>query len=273
MVPTRQQSGFSLVELSIVLVILGLLVGGVLSGQALIRAAELRAVPSEYARWVAATHAFKDKYMALPGDMTNATAFWGALDGGDGIGSDCRQNATGLQTCNGDGDGTLEWHAASATSTYELFLFWQHLANAGLIEGRYTGSSGGHPGNTICTTGQHWTPGCNAPASKFNSRAFWSAETLSTISLNSFLVDGNYGNTLILARPWGVSASYVGYAMNAEDQWGIDTKLDDGLPLTGKLVASDKDDCPVPWWLPSSDNFYDVQDGNIHCTPVFMNAF
>jgi len=71
-------SGFSLVELSIVLVILGLLTGGILGGQALIRAAELRAVTTEYDRWVTATRTFQDKYFALPGDMTNATAFWGS---------------------------------------------------------------------------------------------------------------------------------------------------------------------------------------------------
>ncbi len=56
-------NAFSLVELSIVLVILGLLVGGVLSGQSLIRAAELRSITEDYARYVTATHTFKDKYL------------------------------------------------------------------------------------------------------------------------------------------------------------------------------------------------------------------
>ena len=79
MKPTLQRTryGFSLVELSIVLVILGLLVGGVLTGQSLIRAAELRSVSTEYSRYVASVHTFRDKYFALPGDMTNATQFWG----------------------------------------------------------------------------------------------------------------------------------------------------------------------------------------------------
>lgn len=64
--------GFSLVELSIVLVILGLLTGGILAGQSLIRAAELRSVTTEYGRWVTAMHSFRDKYMAIPGDMRDA---------------------------------------------------------------------------------------------------------------------------------------------------------------------------------------------------------
>lgn len=68
-----QRNAFSLVELSIVLVILGLLVGGILAGQSLIRASELRAVTSEQARIVTAIQAFRDKYFALPGDMRNAS--------------------------------------------------------------------------------------------------------------------------------------------------------------------------------------------------------
>ena len=82
------RSGFSLVELSIVLVILGLLTGGILAGQSLIRAAELRSVATESQRYMAALNSFRDKYFALPGDMANATAFWGA------------QNATPA-TCHG----------------------------------------------------------------------------------------------------------------------------------------------------------------------------
>ena len=73
-----KRSAFSLVELSIVLVILGLLTGGILSGQSLIRAAELRSVTTEYSRYTAATYSFRDKYFALPGDMSNAESFWGS---------------------------------------------------------------------------------------------------------------------------------------------------------------------------------------------------
>ena len=86
-------SGFTLVELSIVLVILGLLVGGVLTGQSLIHAAELRAVTTEHDKFVTAINTFRDKYMALPRRMSNAVRYWGAMDGGtaDGIDSDCQK--------------------------------------------------------------------------------------------------------------------------------------------------------------------------------------
>jgi len=68
-----KRSAFTLVELSIVLVILGLLVGGTLTGQSLIHAAELRSVVKDYEKYKTAMHVFEDKYFALPGDMTNAT--------------------------------------------------------------------------------------------------------------------------------------------------------------------------------------------------------
>ena len=129
-------SAFSLVELSIVLVILGLLVGGILSGQSLIRAAELRSFTTEYSKYVAAVNSFKDKYFQLPGDMPNATSFWGAAHATPAT---CLTTVgTGSQTCNGDGNGSIS-NAAAASQYGEEYTFWQHLANAGLIEGSYTG--------------------------------------------------------------------------------------------------------------------------------------
>ena len=140
---------FSLVELSIVLVILGLLVGGVLAGQSLIRAAELRTIVSEYQRYVAATLSFRDKYFAIPGDMTNATAFWGKDN------TNCSGNtgtAATPGTCNGDGSGTVPWNST------EMPRYWQQLALAGMVEGSYTGTGGAINGEVV--------PGTNSPRSR-----------------------------------------------------------------------------------------------------------
>src|ERR1700712_5143764 len=101
----KQQHGFSLVELSIVLVILGLLVGGVLSGQSLIRAAELRSVTTEYQRYTTAVGTFRDKYFALPGDMNNAASF-GWKDG------------AGSSVANGDGNGQV--NSTGTANTNEI---------------------------------------------------------------------------------------------------------------------------------------------------------
>lgn len=117
--------GFSLVELSIVLVILGLLTGGILTGQSLIRASELRSITTEYNRYIAAAQTFRDKYFALPGDMANATAFWGAAHATPAT---CKTTASSSAlTCNGNADGFIQGVVATSN---ESFRFWQHLANA-----------------------------------------------------------------------------------------------------------------------------------------------
>lgn len=164
MVPLRSQSGFSLVELSIVLVILGLLTGGILGGQALIRAAELRSVSTEYTKYTTAVYTFRDKYFALPGDMTNASAFWTVADG-DGSGRDipCRtamRVSTTNGTCNGNGDGILN----QVVNIDEAHTFWNHLFRAGLIEGRFV---------YMPFDATTWQAGRDYPASKLGGNVGW----------------------------------------------------------------------------------------------------
>jgi prepilin-type N-terminal cleavage/methylation domain-containing protein len=215
----RSQFAFSLVELSIVLVILGLLVGGVLAGQSLIRAAELRAVTTEYNKFYTASRAFRDKYFAVPGDMSNATKFWGAS-------AACPATAgTGTQTCDGDGNGSIG--LSGGTSQYsESFTYWQHLANAGLIEGTYTGMSGAGGSYESNTT--------NSPKSKLAS-AIWFVST-DTFSAPAFfpvaLARSNFRIGALAGTNWP-----FGKLLKPEEAWNIDTKLDDGLPGTGKVTA------------------------------------
>lgn len=213
---------FSLVELSIVLVILGLLVGGVLSGQSLIRAAEIRAATSEYSRFLAATQSFRDKYFALPGDMTNATAFWGAAHATPVT---CLTTlGTGTQTCNGNGDGQIARN--EPLGNHEFFRFWQHLANAGLIEGNYTG---------IPASGFAGSSTANSPRSRVPS-GFWFTAHAGTMSGGTDVFDGNFGNT------WELGVITPNFHPSSplfkpEELWNIDVKVDDGLPARGNLTA------------------------------------
>ena len=218
-----RKRGFSLVELSIVLVILGLLVGGVLSGQSLIRAAELRAVTTEYSRYVTSVQSFRDKYFALPGDMTNATSFWGAMTN-CGVAS---PSGTGTQTCNGNADGFVSAAAGGASQTVESLAFWQQLANAGLIEGRYTGIVGTAAAND-------WDIGTNIPRSKLSGGGWTTGSRTSYTTGSGVNFDGFWRNWFyVLGDGNGTDITLL----LPEESWNIDTKLDDGKPGTGKAVA------------------------------------
>lgn len=217
--------GFSLVELSIVLVILGLLVGGVLTGQSLIRAAELRSVTTEFEKYQSAIHTFRDKYFQLPGDMNNATSFWGAAHATPAT---CLTTAgTGTQTCNGDGDGQVEL-AAAASQRSEQYAFWAHLANAGLVEGSYTGFSGaGSTSDSVI--------GTNTPRAKIGN-AGWSARTVGVYAGDAASYALDYGSILFVGAKVAGN-DLAGPLLKPEEAWNIDTKMDDGKPARGKVIA------------------------------------
>jgi len=125
----RHQSGFTLIEIAIVLVIIGLLLGGILKGQELITSARVRNLIAQLDGTKAAFFGFQDRYRALPGDFTLATT----------------QVPGGSQNGNGDGQilGT------------ESIAVWDHLSHAGFINGTYvynaTESSATTPSNPYGT--------------------------------------------------------------------------------------------------------------------------
>lgn len=221
-------SAFSLVELSIVLVILGLLTGGILSGQALIRASELRAVTSEQQRYTTAISSFRDKYFGIPGDLRNATAFWTA---GTCPGTNANTTAPAANTCDGDGDGMIEAAEASTSTSNGIFRFWQHLALAGLVEGSYTGVTN----DTTYSTTVASTATPNVPKSKLG-QATWNAGWLGSVGVaDTTYYTANYGNALLFGG--GTSALVPTAVLKAEEAWNIDTKMDDGKPDQGAILA------------------------------------
>src|ERR1700675_1827337 len=114
----RYTRGFTLIEIAIVLVIIGLLLGGVLKGQELITGARVRNLISQQDGIKAAFFGFQDRYRALPGDYAAAST-----------------NINGV-SINGDGNGQIQ--AANAAGTVEAILAWNHLSAAGFINGSYT---------------------------------------------------------------------------------------------------------------------------------------
>lgn len=283
-VPTRSQ-GFSLIELSIVLVILGLLTGGILAGQSLIHAAKLRKIGVDVTSYITATQSFRDRYQALPGDMRNATLFWGVA-GADPAKCTNILTDTGpaTATCNGDGNGRIvgkTYGVPNAGTGGESYRYWQHLQNAGLLAGNLTGTAG-PTGNVL-----HIVPGTNVPAAGI-SQAGWYITYHSTgddIPNNwrfSSTVIGPYEHFFALGNPWGTSIinlvgpSYGGNssaALKPEDAWNIDMKLDDGKPAGGKIIGHSWGNCTTALDASDTSATYRVNQTLNLCNLIFRNLF
>jgi prepilin-type N-terminal cleavage/methylation domain-containing protein len=119
----RNQSGFTLIEIAIVLVIIGLLLGGVLKGQELINSARVKNLATDFRNLPVLIYGYQDKYKALPGDDINAVSHVGA-------------------TNNGNGNGVINgmWDTPTQTPADETQWFWQDVRLAGLAPGPTSGA-------------------------------------------------------------------------------------------------------------------------------------
>ena len=130
----KKQTGFTLVEIAIVLVIVGLLIGGVLKGQEMITNAKLKRIESDNAGIAAAMFSYQDRYLQLPGDDSNAGARFDFYSLGGGIGTAANGDGNGLI---GDGDdwATADTNNVMVVGSVEPAKFFGHLRAAGLIPG------------------------------------------------------------------------------------------------------------------------------------------
>lgn len=259
---------FTLVELSIVLVILGLLVGGVLAGQSLIHAAELRSVSNEFTSYKTALNAFREKYNALPGDMPNAVRFWGAADGGTADGSDATCDAVttaavGTETCNGNGNRWIGGHMGDWEVPTEWFRAWQQMKNAGLVEGNFSGVAGP-------IDGWDCVIGVNVPRSRYPG-AGWTLMGEGAVPDDAAWFGGNYGHMLIFGSQQPGGAVTTGDpVLKPEDAFNIDTKMDDGKPGTG-LIRTHKNG-HIPDCVAADDENYLLSGQTNGCYLFFTNV-
>ena len=143
-----KQAGFTLVEIAIVLVIIGLLLGGILKGQEMITQAKIKNVVNDFNGITAAVNSYQDRYRALPGDDLNAVTRWvaqGAISG-DGNGQLC----AGACAATPIVPNLYNNSVATTLAAPEVNLFWWHLRLAGFVGGTTAsgaGSSASQPAN------------------------------------------------------------------------------------------------------------------------------
>jgi prepilin-type N-terminal cleavage/methylation domain-containing protein len=196
---TSKQSGFTLVEMSIVLVIIGLIISGILVGQDLINNARVGATVTQIQKLDTAYNTFRGKYNGIPGDLDKAIAFLGTA-------------------AQGNGDGFVEDDdGAIAEFSGEVADVFYHLSLAGMVDGNYIES------DTFSITAGTAT----SQITKLKKAGI-------TLIANS---DGD--NHWVIGTDNGFGLGATGGGIAPSEAYGIDFKLDDGAPDTGNATVTD----------------------------------
>ena len=192
----RRQHGFTLVEIAIVLVMIGLLLGGILKGRELINGARVRNLADMNAGIQAAYYGFMDRYRQVPGDMTAAAA--ASIIGDAAI------------TAGGNANGRIDaadWREASA--------LWVHLTRAGFLQGSYDGGA---------TSATRYRAAAMAPQNTFNGYMLLG-------QTRDYSTTTGAPNATQAARLGLVLGDNIPVDIARE----LDLKIDDRRPLTGAL--------------------------------------
>ncbi len=217
-------SGFTLVEMSIVLIIIGLIVGGILVGQDLINSARINAQITQIDKYNSSVRLFDTKYGYLPGDIADPYA------------SNYGFITRGTLGGQGDGNGIIEGNCANSNGSNngfdvgcgELPIFWVDLTTAGLLGDTSITIQGGYPKITTATyvQGDSWISTWLPKANLGNNFVY----LMSFNSTNYFVISmiDHFSWTVVTANNPGVTV---------QQAYVIDSKIDDGLPQSGNVQA------------------------------------
>ena len=225
-----KKSAFSLIELSIVLIIIGLLVAGITGGASLIKSATLRSVMTEARSYNTAVNSFYVAYNAYPGDYN--------LDFGG-------SNASGIAAgFIGDNDGKIEFHSGGTTAITKAsaegfgaiaMLSHNKMITNEIVYGAIAATTTGTAGTTLPKSkvkGAGWIFDYFAgDGVTLGASVGWKTDPQNVVLLTTGFTA--VGTTPTLFK--STTAESPQGSMNAEDAKSVDLKLDDGLPNTGKV--------------------------------------
>ena len=232
--PSSKTFGFTLIEIAIVCVIIGIIVGGIVVGNDLIKSAGARKVVAQYTQFETATKAFEEKYQTTPGDITTqeATQIGFAPTTRGSTDADTVKHGNGWIESGGGADLKHSGIVSLTSKTqfqlginlgYESLLYWQDLATANLIDGSFRSLTSDD------TSAVNITP-ANVdkflPASKMGSGAHWSIIGSGVLRRNFYVLHA-VSNTSAHAA-----------SLSPTEAFRLDSKIDDGRPASGAVMFS-----------------------------------
>ncbi len=231
-----------MVELAVVLVIMGLLVAGAVSGRELIKIAELKGIITEAQGYKIAIESFKGQYEGLPGDLSNATSFWTS------------------GTANGNDDGYIG--TGVATDDTEVYYAWDQLALAKMVPGVYSGA------------GTAAVIGTNVPQSEYIKNSGLSLSYLAAPFSYADALSRNFPANYIILGKNHAGNNYLSTATLApEDAYYIDNKIDDSTPDFGGVLGGTGDGASGTCTSGSAPNIiYNFTNTGVSCTVMFTAA-
>jgi prepilin-type N-terminal cleavage/methylation domain-containing protein len=260
----NNKTGFSMIELAIVLIIIALIVGGIMVSKNMTKNAKLRSIATQSDQYIAAIKKFNDKYQSMPGDMINATTIWGRADAGAPITANCATPETNQDTallhatCNGDGDGFI---ADDAATDYEIFRAWQHLKNDGLITGNFSGIVGG-AGNSKALVGT------NIPTTMLARIGFDIKYIPDTAIPADYFTNQTYGHVIHIGTEIAGNNLAHGLGLSSRQANDLDSKFDDATPATGNIISKNQATCAA-----SATSYITAQSEGAQCVLLFKTGF
>jgi prepilin-type N-terminal cleavage/methylation domain-containing protein len=215
-----RRSAFTLLEMAIVIAIIGLLIGGITAGQSYLRSASLNTMVQEARYYIDAFNRFENIYGTLPGDMATASSVWSA-------------SKAGGATHNGDGNGLISSREPLIPNRVERFYVFEHLADANIIAGSYTGLTGSAGASAAAL-------GTNLPPSAIDQVGFYFEDVPNTrgyVSGSTMYYDGYYNHPLRVGKVLNENLLPERPFLTPQAASELDAKFDDGMPGTGWIRA------------------------------------